>query len=101
MSEAKFTPGPWRTSNNPRHIMSTEESLKKGGVIADIARVFGNFESEEADANAKLIAASPAMYEALQDIITHHEAINGYHKRPISESKTIALARAAIEKATE
>ena len=47
--------------------------------------------SEEAKANAHLIAAAPELLEALQDMVSDHASLS---------AATLAFARAAIAKAT-
>lgn len=76
MSETKFTPGPWRTvrpSDNPTKLYVRD----CGGLIAE-----GPFPShyegqderfakevDQYEANARLIAAAPELYEALDQIL--------------------------------
>lgn len=53
----KHTPGPWRKDNNPRNIIANGR---------DIAHTWGRFEDDEADANARLIAAAPDLLNELR-----------------------------------
>jgi len=57
---SKHTAGPWEVESG-RCIVNLRSKS-----IVDIAGVLGSFESEEADANANLIAHAPEMYELLR-----------------------------------
>lgn len=59
MSTAKHTPGPW--ANRGTHI---HYQKNPGGYRFDIAEVFRDVGAQSADANARLIAAAPALLEA-------------------------------------
>jgi hypothetical protein len=77
MSETKFTPGPWivKTTPHPIHrgCWREIEDRENGCVLAEVY----NDEAEDepfivdatASANARLIAAAPALYEALRDLM--------------------------------
>jgi hypothetical protein len=63
MDQAKHTPGPWETSSN-----GTQWDVcgpGGGDMIADVQQC------SEAEANAKLIAAAPALLAALQMVEEH------------------------------
>lgn len=100
--EAKFTKGEWlRMSQGAIYDALVNRwfytMLDKEGKI--LLRVYGQT-VEEAEANARLIAAAPAMFEALRSIVE-------YWNTPQSESMvkhiehSLAAAEAAIKKATE
>lgn len=59
---ARHTPGPWGLDSNPRHVVRYESANE--GRIVDIAIALGSFDSDEADANAHLIAAAPELLVA-------------------------------------
>lgn len=63
---AQFTPGPWRVIND-KTIVGAD--YPRQGYVADV-NLHRNSDAQEVDgqANATLIAAAPAMYEALQEI---------------------------------
>jgi hypothetical protein len=113
---AKHTPGPWHVMCISDEIKS-EEELKQAhrrdchcGYVFDsencekvIAKVLHNdprlpnFEPmegelplEEKNANARLIAAAPEMYEALCDMVSDHEALS---------QATLDFARKVLAKA--
>ena len=66
--EAKFTKGQWMLNRAMNEIVSENDCTKNGGIDI-IAQCFCGFDYDstkpEAEANAKLIAAAPVMYEAL------------------------------------
>lgn len=61
---SKFTPGPWQVKRYANNELQTDFVMV---VIGDRVHMIGY--SEEDAANARLIAAAPAMYEALQKAI--------------------------------
>ena len=66
MSGNEFTPGPWTVGEDPKNVV-TEAVSPHNGFRAMVADCYtGN--DEQAKANARLIAAAPAMLEALQRI---------------------------------
>lgn len=82
MSKPNFTPGPWKTSRDavpPGHVQITVYAEATG------ERVATAFERE---ANARLIAAAPALYEALRAIV---EA--SYEQEPTALAMRIDQAR--------
>lgn len=58
---SKFTPGPWQVKRYANNELQTDFVMV---VIGDRVHMIGY--SEEDAANARLIAAAPAMYEALK-----------------------------------
>lgn len=107
--ETKHTPGPWEyVPSNEHHgpyvsgpfggdicdcyMMSnpTALSVRNGGDSRPI-----HFQHEDADANARLIAAAPDLLEALKACVTMYGDEN-----PDDDWTCIKLARAAIAKAT-
>lgn len=87
------TPGPWRavlgcgTTGFDRPITA----LGKGGAPIQVARAYADFDRETVDANARLIAAAPALLLALQQI---EEAL--LVDRGDSRTRLASWARAAI-----
>lgn len=75
MSEPKFTPGPWFVTHpwyeTERWIdVSFAGSITKaGGPPIFIARIMGNEKN-----NAALIVAAPALYEALEELVTEYKS---------------------------
>lgn len=51
---AEHTPGPWRSDGNPYNIV---------GSAKNVARMYGRFEDDEADANTRLIKAACNSYD--------------------------------------
>lgn len=60
-----FTPGPWETSRDAvpeGHVQITVYAESSGERVATVF---------QAEANARLIAAAPAMYEALKNLLAN------------------------------
>lgn len=92
------TPGPWENHkwNSEEHQISA-----KGGTIALVSHDHSLVPEDEADANARLIAAAPDLLEAC------HNAIEAYHILAITDislrlpgfEDCLAALNAAIAKA--
>jgi len=94
----QHTPGPWAIKNG-RCIYGSGDFIKPV-----VASVEDDHNDAETAANARLIAASPQMLEALSDIL--HEVTHDIAGLPRDElldvvSAVRELAEAAIAKATE
>lgn len=104
MSESKFTPGPWYISIDNRSCPSVRN---KGGYVC-FAPSIHNYgdplrymdEAAERQANARLIAAAPDMYEALKWAIdyTKEQLDEGYSFKD-KDAPHWGAALAAIAKA--
>ena len=66
---AQFTPGPWKAVPDRSRNMYTWYVEGAKGVVPAIARLSLIDACEEIEGNANLIAAAPAMYEALQEAL--------------------------------
>lgn len=79
-SKTEYTPGPWFTSQQGRLTIYIESRIG-GGMIQEVAAcgptVAGR---DQQEANARLIAAAPALVEALKKSLTHFES---QHKLPL------------------
>lgn len=97
MSEPKWTPGPWFIDTAPR--MASLSVRAAGRPIASIwCREGGGFrvtkESQfEGEANARLIAAAPELYEALEAFRPFFEGDD----HPKCKQMRAALAKASGE----
>ena len=98
--ETKFSKGEWKLSNH-RTKKGYYAKIDAPG-WGDFARVVVRMTGEESDsgegvANAKLIAAAPDMFEAIQILLGDIE------RSPIcyTREEKIEIARKAIKKATE
>lgn len=105
MSEAKHTPGPWgvRKWHNPMritgnvHKVTDSEGYPCAFVPAWDAPLEGQIDgTEEAKANARLIAAAPYLLEALERCLNFIENTEGEMGETLSCGE---YARAAIAKA--
>lgn len=65
----KHTPGPWRTRKEKRSTLVCDEY---GNQIALIRPVKKYGIEGDTEANARLIAEAPMMYEALKDLYVWH-----------------------------
>ena len=97
----QHTPGPWIISADPMHFYSLTtviggkaNHLKNGPPQQMIVQVGGFAEWQEAEANARLIAAAPELLEALETLAEHFEYYMGDN-----ECRPLENARAAIAKA--
>ena len=71
MSNAKFTPGPWRFSTALNCISTTATNIRQD-VICDVdGSIYKSLVKPE---NAHLIAAAPEMYEALLAFVSNSTA---------------------------
>lgn len=95
--ETKHTPGPWSCDHGDTPTVYPDND-KDYGIIAD---VYG----DQAQANARLIAAAPELLEALKEMLTGLEEVNipndGHSVISTSYTMDIILkARKALDKAT-
>ena len=97
---SKHTPGPWRKERygTKNQILGKEESNGSSVVICDLQ---GSQRNEEISANARLIAAAPAMYEALLKISnTFDDSYSvGCLERSIGDQARAVLAK--VDKGNE
>lgn len=88
------TPGPWEADDNEGFSI-----WRVYGGSKSIAEVIGD--SAEADANARLIAAAPEMFEALCGAWMALSGAPDWMHREDEYADEIRAVRAAIAKATE
>ena len=86
---AQFTPGPWEVNKSDTCLIMVSKPIGLG-VEKHIADVQYN---EERYANATLIAAAPAMYEALQATLAYFLRSKQSHAPEVRAIRT-ALAQA-------
>lgn len=94
MKDLKHTPGPWSHGihiNAAQHTTNPCVSIGKE-MIEIPSDLYSSFRTKEAEANAKLIAATPELLEALIKIA---EGSDKY-----SYAEIISIAQEAISKAT-
>lgn len=107
-TESKHTPGPWVVQDETviwtAVIDPPETSYDIGVPVADLwvskSFVGPAYNRDEVAANARLIAAAPDMYEALEDLISSLEITwrNGFSAVE-DVQKELEFARTAIRKA--
>lgn len=92
----QHTPGPWHVSKaSPTRVI---ESGPRGNSIAKMGLNLGACSQEEAEANARLIAAAPDLLEALQGMLLGFSLTQNPDAYP--SDAPCNKARAAIAKAT-
>ncbi len=91
----KHTPGPWKIDENNELPLAVIQDHEEGQGICELETV--SFDTDETQANARLIAAAPELLEACKNLVAFLEQI-GY----VSTGNTpTANARAALAKATQ
>ena len=69
MKTAQFTPGPWIAERDTARNAYAWKVTGASGIVRDIARLALVDSMSQVEANAALIAAAPAMYEAVQNLL--------------------------------
>lgn len=96
-----YTPGPWFVPE--RTGTQYVEARIGGGWLQEVAACGPTEKPEEQRANARLIAAAPAMLEALEEMLEVHgvrwEHVRGDSSIPASWVELSDKARAAIKAA--
>lgn len=102
MSETKWTKGPWSLGDKCKHTHGREvlhDNNEPGSISMVLARAYARpcWEAE-GEANARLIAASPELYEALANVVAEYdEEDNGRTLRWAVDSARDVLAKARGE----
>lgn len=108
MSEAKFTPGPWKlwggyvvcganddSDGDPVVVTFCEAAKRKNGPHAGLTiGVHSRPHYAEGIANAKLIAAAPEMYEALKSLQNYFQESHVELPQSLHDAYEAALAKA-------
>jgi hypothetical protein len=100
---SKHTPGPWRVYPTTELVDARgTEGVTGYNIESESCEIVGvegiEFWKENAEANARLIAAAPELLEALTSLLSEAEAFASAI-RAYANSEAIAAARAAIAKA--
>ena len=74
-TQAKHTPRPWRTYNMSKNKILKQWHIQRDDCKHDIALVSLDVAADERESVANLIAAAPAMYEALQAMVEVFPAV--------------------------
>lgn len=96
MSEPKFTPGPWVVCPDVGHQIPVA-SVAMDGIKLNVSHVAG-IRNGEGAANARLIAAAPELYEALEMLLRLDEE----HQRGADDDDVcfeVRTAKTALAKA--
>ena len=103
-TNSRATPGPWRTDRK-----LTDDSGESVAIIASDGQYVGcadavlegHFDAKLNTANAKLMAASPVMLEALKELVDFFKAVPSCTCTDCDEvAEKLDIATAAIEAAT-
>ncbi len=102
MNTSKHTPGPWITGSADNHSRRVILGPTNGISRVIIARMPGEYRENHAvwptvEANANLIAAAPAMYEALKAALDYYRGVftgNTVTDKMMSSKLEHALAQA-------
>ena len=112
MSEVKFTPGPWIVDKEKTSIvrMNSYFRIEQTAVSEDLPENFSTTDLiNEGDANAKLIAAAPDMYEAIRSALNikdlwsaqQHGTVSADHEGEMLALRAMEIMlQAALDKAT-
>jgi hypothetical protein len=101
INSTAFTPGPWHADADTRpgwewnwHIMEGPDSPNRVCFMANTSP-----DMEKAEANARLIAAAPDMFEALESLNAHWNGEGDYDNSPDDEERLQQKVTAALAKA--
>lgn len=96
---AQFTPGPWELSSTHRDAQYIDEP--KAEELRPLFRIHwdNDVTDHEAAQGASLIAAAPAMYEALLNLVICPAFNSQVFERDKESHKAWTLARAALAQA--
>lgn len=102
MTEAKYTPGPWKRNDflDLKEISLKAITCERLGFCVTFINTDDKARVGEADANARLIAAAPELLEALILMVRTHEEPAETLLQETRELQWIEKARSAIAKAT-
>jgi len=63
MTNNKHTPGPWHVGKSPENCLWVYDNTKEGYAVANTRTYHDVYGRAEREANARLIAAAPDLYE--------------------------------------
>lgn len=93
---SKFTPGPWRVRDNQIESMAVPPD--EYGNQPVVLSLYGAMGGDDISADARLIAAAPALYVALEEI-SERGLVEGYGSPNALRLRLVAtqsIARAAL-----
>jgi hypothetical protein len=94
-----YTPGPWKAHNIGANYWTVEaDSPHVKGKLQTVCDINGPWDAENYKANALLIAAAPAMFIALQEMLCMFKDHRDYGD---DEATAVKLALTAINLATK
>jgi len=99
MGNTKHTPGPWRVVGDPPIKFDIEADCGACVAIVDVPNDANRAEADEAEANARLMAAAPELAEALAACLPdlkHYAATHGPGPDKRLETALAAMAKAGL-----
>ena len=97
----KFTPGPWKSGRkHPFSEVRYVDFTDMHGTTDEICTLYYS-KGEEQEANARLIAAAPEMYEALELLTEHWDKDQSYEATVLNAKDIIANIKQIISKVKE
>jgi hypothetical protein len=97
----KHTQGEWELSQKAGTNDLCRIKDDRGGIIADAYWLGEGRGKDEAEANAKLIAAAPELLEALKNLLKSHRQLSFDANHNLNDTPIEQMAYLAIKKATE
>lgn len=103
MTEAKYTPGPWKAVSDVKNagclLVNPAVESKLGTPICRID-LYSDAKNDQRQANASLIAAAPELLEALQSVLAWcHSPTDTRTTSDIEDIVVSAIAKARGQKA--
>ena len=98
--DRKFTPGPWEVVSDPCHYHTLTEVVAgcRDDGTSMVVEVGGDASIPELEANARLIASSPVMYEALREAVLQIEYLHDKFQETGTGNAVLAKLKAALAK---
>jgi hypothetical protein len=97
MKEIKFTPGPWIWGDDYQGLYGAGPNNQVLDYFAGEGMALGY--NKHMDANARLLAAAPAMYEALEELCRYADDSNDCQYGTLSTRLVKDIAETALAKA--
>lgn len=95
---AKHTPGPWRVGDAGATVFGPKTDAPAPKTIAHVGKLLPLIVSEETHENARLIAAAPTLYNALESAAELLESLGEINRDAAIGARD---ARAALAQAKE
>ena len=90
----KHTPGPWKFEDEFVRAEVLEGFEDHNSIIADVYTLPSNLFGEQMEANGKLIAAAPEMFELLEEILISAPSLKIHPKSWVYEKISKVIKKA-------